>query len=65
MKSINEYFNESGHRQENKWTFLVEGKKAEIPVSPYMTDLEYLVCKNINIEGGMGIHFYKVCKFSL
>eukprot|EP00602_Paraphysomonas_sp_CaronLab_P011072 CAMPEP_0185021290 /NCGR_PEP_ID=MMETSP1103-20130426/3974_1 /TAXON_ID=36769 /ORGANISM="Paraphysomonas bandaiensis, Strain Caron Lab Isolate" /LENGTH=273 /DNA_ID=CAMNT_0027552723 /DNA_START=162 /DNA_END=983 /DNA_ORIENTATION=+ len=43
---------------EDKWTFLQEGHKRNVPVSPFITDMEVLVCKNKNVEGGMGIHFY-------
>jgi hypothetical protein len=32
-------------------------------VSPFITDLPDLVCKNKNIEGGMGIHFFKNAAF--
>lgn len=46
------------YRQEDKWTFLTEGKEWNVPISPYLT-LEAIVCKNKNIEGGMGIFFYK------
>jgi len=48
----------SGYEMENKWTFLQEGKNRNVPTSPF---LEYpeLVIKNRNIEGGMGIYFYK------
>lgn len=48
-----------GYKQEDKWTFLKEGKAAGVPVSPFL-ELEAIVCKNKNIEGGMGIHFFKV-----
>lgn len=48
----------NGFEQENKWKFLVDGKKLNIPVTPYY-DIGTLVCKNINIEGGLGIHFFK------
>ena len=34
-----------------------------MPVSPFITDLPDLVCKNKNIEGGMGIHFFKNAAF--
>ena len=40
----------SDYRQEDKWTFLVEGKALDVPVSPFMT-IESIVCKNKNIEG--------------
>lgn len=43
---------------EDKWTFLVEGKKYGVPISPYL-EVDSLVCKNKNIEGGMGIFFYR------
>lgn len=45
--------------QEDKWTFLTLGKQLGVPVSPYFDSIPTLVCKNKNIEGGMGIHFYK------
>ena len=45
--------------QEDKWTFLTLGKSLGVPVSPYFDHFENLVCKNKNIEGGMGIFFYK------
>jgi hypothetical protein len=51
--------NSPGYKQEDKWTFLKEGKEAGVPVSPFM-EIEAIVCKNKNIEGGMGIHFFKV-----
>ena len=47
-----------GYKQEDKWTFLVDGCNSGVPVSPFM-DVEAIVCKNKNIEGGMGIFFYK------
>ena len=50
--------NSPHYSMEDKWTFLVEGKELGVPISPFMT-METLVCKNKNIEGGMGIHFYK------
>ena len=59
-KNIHECFQETGYKQENKWAFLVDGKKLGVPVSPYITNVESIVCKNINVEGGMGIHFFKV-----
>lgn len=48
-----------GYLQEDKWTFLVSGRNSGVPVSPFM-DIDSIVCKNKNIEGGMGIHFFKV-----
>ena len=44
---------------ENKWTFLVEGKKRGVPVSPYLESPDSIVVKHRNEEGGMGIFFYK------
>ena len=38
---------------------MTSGKESGVPVTPYFEDLEVLVCKNKNIEGGMGIFFYK------
>jgi hypothetical protein len=49
----------SDYQMEDKWTFLRIGKDLNIPISPYYDDIETIVCKNILIEGGMGIHFYK------
>lgn len=45
--------------QEDKWTFLTLGKSLGVPVSPYFDQFKNLVCKNKNIEGGMGIFFYQ------
>lgn len=51
--------NSKSYNQEDKWTFLKEGRDIySVPVSPFM-DIESIVCKNKNIEGGMGIYFYK------
>jgi hypothetical protein len=36
---------------ENKWTFLLEGAKAGVPVTPFI-DVPEIVCKHKNIEGG-------------
>ena len=47
------------YKQEDKWTFLKDGRSAGVPVSPFM-DIASIVCKNKNVEGGMGIHFYEV-----
>ena len=47
-----------GYEMENKWTFLKEGKNRGVPVSPFL-DYPSLVVKNRNVEGGMGIFFYK------
>lgn len=43
---------------ENKWTFLEEGVKRGVPVSPYLS-IPAVVIKHRNEEGGLGIHFYK------
>jgi hypothetical protein len=48
-----------GYKQEDKWTFLKDGHAMGVPVSPFL-ELQSIVCKNKNIEGGMGIHFFKV-----
>lgn len=40
------------------------GKEYEIPVSPYNDNIKAIVCKHINIEGGMGINFYKNAAFN-
>jgi hypothetical protein len=50
-----------GYKQEDKWTFLKDGHAMGVPVSPFL-ELQSIVCKNKNIEGGMGIHFFKVSK---
>jgi len=47
-----------GYEMENKWTFLEEGSKIGVPVSPFLTT-PGVVVKHRNEEGGMGIHFYK------
>uniref|UniRef100_A0A7S4MEK1 Alpha-L-glutamate ligase-related protein ATP-grasp domain-containing protein n=1 Tax=Odontella aurita TaxID=265563 RepID=A0A7S4MEK1_9STRA len=47
-----------GYDMENKWTFLVDGEKQGVPVSPYMKT-PGIVVKHRNEEGGMGIYFYK------
>jgi hypothetical protein len=49
----------AGYEQEDKWTFLITGRDENIPVTPFL-DMEAIVLKNKLIEGGMGIHFYKV-----
>jgi hypothetical protein len=48
----------SDYDMENKWTFLEEGVKRGVPVSPYLTT-PGIVVKHKNEEGGLGIHFYK------
>ncbi|CAM9327127.1 unnamed protein product, partial [Phaeothamnion confervicola] len=47
-----------GYAQEDKWTFLVDGMKKGVPVSPVL-DTPALVVKDKNEEGGLGIFFYK------
>mmetsp|Transcript_32642 Transcript_32642/g.75136 ORF Transcript_32642/g.75136 Transcript_32642/m.75136 type:complete len:434 (-) Transcript_32642:395-1696(-) len=47
-----------GYEMENKWTFLEEGDKRDVPVSPFLT-CSGIVVKHKNEEGGMGISFYK------
>jgi hypothetical protein len=47
------------YQMEDKWKFLKIGKELNIPISPFFDNIESIVCKNILIEGGMGIHFYK------
>mmetsp|Transcript_3292 Transcript_3292/g.7236 ORF Transcript_3292/g.7236 Transcript_3292/m.7236 type:complete len:447 (-) Transcript_3292:763-2103(-) len=48
----------SGYEMENKWTFLDEGSKLGVPVSPFLKT-PGIVVKHRNEEGGMGIHFFK------
>jgi len=48
-----------GYHMENKWTFLQEGVKRSVPVSPFLSELSNLVIKHKNEEGGLGIYFYK------
>lgn len=50
--------NPVGYEMENKWTFLEEGSKRGVPISPYL-DTPAIVVKHRNEEGGMGIYFYK------
>ncbi|KAL3816483.1 hypothetical protein ACHAXA_005839 [Cyclostephanos tholiformis] len=47
-----------GYDMENKWTFLMEGRGRDVPVSPYL-DTPAIVVKHRNEEGGLGIHFYR------
>ena len=47
-----------GYDMENKWTFLEDGDKLGVPVSPFLRT-PGIVVKHRNEEGGMGIHFYK------
>lgn len=43
---------------EDKWTFLVQGKALGVPVSPFL-EVEDIVIKDKNMEGGLGISFFK------
>mmetsp|Transcript_10395 Transcript_10395/g.14677 ORF Transcript_10395/g.14677 Transcript_10395/m.14677 type:complete len:450 (+) Transcript_10395:157-1506(+) len=47
-----------GYEMENKWTFLDEGAKLGVPISPFLKT-PGIVVKHRNEEGGMGIYFYK------
>jgi len=49
---------DDGYRAEDKWTFITESLKNNVPVSPIM-EIPNIVCKDRNEEGGMGIHFFK------
>eukprot|EP00934_Nitzschia_sp_Nitz4_P000818 Nitzschia sp. Nitz4//scaffold6_size259037//217602//219005//NITZ4_001116-RA/size259037-augustus-gene-0.306-mRNA-1//1//CDS//3329557019//818//frame0 len=48
-----------GYEMENKWTFLEQGSKLGVPVSPYLKTPRSIVVKHRNEEGGLGIHFFK------
>jgi len=50
--------NPIGYQMENKWTFLKQGRDANVPVSPFL-DTPAIVVKHKNEEGGLGIHFFK------
>jgi len=50
--------NPKDYEMENKWTFLEQGVKRGVPVSPYLKT-PGIVVKHKNEEGGMGIYFYK------
>lgn len=58
---LHSYLNQMppGYEMENKWTFLDEGDKRGVPVSPYLKSPSGIVVKHRNEEGGMGIFFYK------
>ncbi|CAM9474598.1 unnamed protein product [Ectocarpus sp. 8 AP-2014] len=47
-----------GYRQEDKWTFLRDGKSKGVPISPFL-DIPAVVIKDKNEEGGMGLYFFK------
>ena len=44
--------------QEDKWTFLSDGKKKNLPISPFL-DIPDIVVKDKNEEGGLGLFFFK------
>lgn len=46
------------YHMENKWTFLEQGAKRGVPVSPFLST-PGIVVKHRNEEGGLGIYFYK------
>lgn len=48
----------SSYRMEAKGTFLLEGQRLGLPVSPFYSDARVFV-KHISIEGGMGIHVFR------
>jgi hypothetical protein len=48
---------DAGYAAEDKWTFITDALKKNVPVSPIL-DLPKIVCKDRNEEGGMGIHFF-------
>lgn len=50
--------NPKGYDMENKWTFLDDGERLGVPVSPVLRT-PGIVVKHRNEEGGMGIHFYR------
>lgn len=59
LASYHSYVTKSNHyRHEDKWTFLLEGKKYSVPITPFF-DVPSIVLKNKNVEGGLGIHFYE------
>mmetsp|Transcript_10483 Transcript_10483/g.13689 ORF Transcript_10483/g.13689 Transcript_10483/m.13689 type:complete len:412 (+) Transcript_10483:97-1332(+) len=59
LASLHAYVTKSADfDMENKWTFLVEGEKKGVPVSPFLKT-SGIVCKDKNEEGGMGIYFFK------
>ncbi|CAM9432865.1 unnamed protein product, partial [Ascophyllum nodosum] len=47
-----------GYCQEDKWTFLRDGKSKGVPISPFL-DVPAVVIKDKNEEGGMGLFFFK------
>lgn len=46
------------YKLEDKGVFLLEGARQGVPVSPFLSGEQYVI-KHKNIEGGMGIHFFK------
>ena len=49
-----------GYAMEDKWAFLIKAKENGIAVSPWL-EVPNIVVKNVNEEGGLGIHFFKKC----
>lgn len=45
------------YNMEDKWTFICEAQRQQIPVTPCL-DIKSLVVKNKNEEGGLGINFF-------
>ena len=48
----------TGFEMEDKWTFLREGREREVPITPFM-EVDKLVVKHTNEEGGLGLHFFE------
>jgi hypothetical protein len=46
------------YRAEDKGTFLLEGERMGLPVSPFCKEPAFFI-KHKSIEGGMGIHVYR------
>lgn len=57
---LHSYLNDmpEDYDMENKWTFLEEGEKLGVPVSPFLKT-PGIVVKHRNEEGGLGIFFYR------
>jgi hypothetical protein len=48
----------SSYQMEGKGTFLLEGQRLGLPVSPFYSDGTVFV-KHVSVEGGMGIHVFR------
>lgn len=48
----------SSYAMESKGTWLLEGRRLGLPVSPFYSDGAVFV-KHVSIEGGMGIHVFR------